>query len=111
VVGEQGLNVLVDVSDDRYVMRFDGHIDMATVGRFQDGLAHARADLHKQVLIDLSGVDFMDSTGLSALIDAEVSARLDRDRLRFLPQLQPAVEALLRVSGLYEEFDFAEPLD
>jgi len=54
------------------VVSVSGEVDVLTASALQDALAAAAADTSQagtpQVVVDLSGVEFLDSTGLSALV-------------------------------------------
>jgi anti-anti-sigma factor len=53
------------------VLRVTGEIDIATVDQFREALV-LLLDRHlKDVIIDTTGVSFMDSTGLHALVDGK----------------------------------------
>jgi anti-sigma B factor antagonist len=53
------------------VLRLVGDIDLATVDQFRQGLA-SLVDRHLgDVIIDATGVGFMDSTGLHALVEGK----------------------------------------
>ena len=95
--------------EGHYVLKVAGKIDLATVDQFEDALRQAIAALEKVVVIDLSGVEYIDSTGITALLQAETSSRGDVDRIQFLNKFQPDVEALLRVSCVYDELQLIEP--
>lgn len=60
----------VEVSDDgrRALLAARGEIDLATVDALRDALERAGESRAPEVWVDLSEVDFMDSTGLSALV-------------------------------------------
>jgi len=79
-----------------------GYIDLSTRKQLQDVLgAAARGVAH--LVIDMSRLAFMDSTGLSALI--EVYKRLDaRGATLDLAAPQPIVAKVLQISGLDEVF-------
>lgn len=62
-------SVSVEPLDDACVVRAVGEIDMSTVGRLRAPLEAARAD-GVTTLLDLSGVSFIDSSGLHLLLDA-----------------------------------------
>lgn len=47
-----------------------GELDLATVGILEAALEQASLDDHSRVVVDLSAVNFMDSTGMRALIVA-----------------------------------------
>ena len=94
--------------DDRYIMKLSGKIDLSTVHLFEDALAQAGSVSERVVVIDMSEVEYIDSTGLSALMQSELAARDDPDRIKFLGRLQPEVEAVLRMSGVYDELQFSD---
>jgi anti-sigma B factor antagonist len=56
---------------NRIVLVAAGEIDIATVPALHAALARAYATGADEVWLDLSAVDFMDSTGIHALVDAE----------------------------------------
>lgn len=53
-------------TEDGY--RLDGELDMATVGELNE-LLHATGDSDEPIVLDFSGVRFMDSSGLRALLE------------------------------------------
>ena len=108
-MGEPGFQAFGERHEGRYILRVAGGIDLATVSQFEGALQHAMAALERFVVVDLSGVEYIDSTGVTALMQAETAARGDVDRIMFLRKFQPEVEAVLRVSGIYDELEFIEP--
>jgi anti-sigma B factor antagonist len=60
----------VEVIDDgrRAVLAARGEIDLGTVDDLRDAIERATESSAAEVWVDLSEVDFMDSTGLSALV-------------------------------------------
>jgi anti-sigma B factor antagonist len=48
-----------------------GEIDIATVEQFRTALEELLGTHHEKVVIDATGIDFMDSTGLHALMDGK----------------------------------------
>ena len=69
-----------DVDDVRLVEAF-GELDIATAPRLCSALDAARIHRVKRVVVDLTGVDFCDSTGLRALIGASTEIRVGGGRL------------------------------
>jgi anti-sigma B factor antagonist len=67
---EATLDLEVDDCADTYVLRCRGEIDMSTCERFDAALACVGSNGHSRVVVDLSGVHFMDSTGLNCLVRA-----------------------------------------
>jgi len=60
------LEISVENTDDYLVCRPVGELDAFTVGQFREALAEMSGT--SRMLIDLSGVPFLDSAGLGALI-------------------------------------------
>jgi anti-sigma B factor antagonist len=52
------------------LLAVEGELDIATAPRMISALNDAFADLARPLVVDLSSVDFMDSTGLALLINA-----------------------------------------
>src|SRR4051794_11260134 len=52
-----------------------GELDISTAPRLEDDLRRVESDGPSLILLDLSGLDFMDSTGLRLLISADARAR------------------------------------
>jgi anti-sigma B factor antagonist len=77
-----------------------GEIDIATVDVLRDALSSARASC-ETVTIDLSGVTFIGSCGLTLLLQAHREAEGEGRRIA-LTQAAPCVERALRISG-YEQ--------
>ena len=58
-------------SDGQFeLLEVTGEIDIASASRLISGLNDAVGDCDKPVVVDLSAVDFMDSTGLALLLNA-----------------------------------------
>jgi anti-sigma B factor antagonist len=51
------------------VLALRGELDVATVGRFRDALHAAIEDQASHIVVDLSEVTFIDSTGLMTLLN------------------------------------------
>ena len=60
------LDVMVHASGEHVVCRPVGDLDSYTVGPFREALSQVEPDAN--LLVDLSAVPFLDSTGLGALI-------------------------------------------
>jgi anti-anti-sigma factor len=56
----------ITATDDGY--RLEGELDMATAGDLSE-LLHAAANSDDAIVLDFSGVSFMDSSGLRALLE------------------------------------------
>lgn len=57
------------------ILHLDGRLNMVTAGEVRELVATTVAGGHPRVVVDLAGVDFMDSSGLGALINGLKIAR------------------------------------
>jgi anti-sigma B factor antagonist len=65
----------IDVAQEgnRSVLNLSGELDLATVGELEDAL-RTRLEAGEEVVVDLRGLAFMDSSGVRALVGAHQSA-------------------------------------
>jgi anti-sigma B factor antagonist len=76
-----------------------GELDQSTADELRTALAEAIGDPGRGLLVDLSDCDFIDSTGLSLLV--ETKRRLAEDRRRFGVCCADAdVRRLLELTGI-----------
>jgi anti-anti-sigma factor len=92
----QLLEVAVEEVEHERVIRARGEIDLSSIEPLRRAIADARGKLVATV-VDLSAVDFIDSTGLHLMLDASFEAAARDWPLTFVPS-QP-VFRLLEVSG------------
>jgi anti-sigma B factor antagonist len=89
---------------DRVVVALSGEIDLYTAPKLQSELAAAlKADHPVQLVVDMAGVDFCDSTGMNVLLAAQRLAR-ERGGNVELSGPRPAVLKILQVTGLESVF-------
>ena len=96
---EVGFRVATSVSDAASTVSVTGSIDMMTAPPFARAVAAAQDDVPRGVIIDLSGVDFLGSAGLSVLVDAARRATETGSGLVIAAANHPVVHAL-EVTGL-----------
>jgi anti-sigma B factor antagonist len=86
-----------------------GEIDLYTAPRLQSELAAviAGAAPASRVIVDMSGVDFCDSTGMNVLLSCLRQARQRGGELE-LAAPRPAVRKILAVTGLDAVFTVAD---
>ncbi|CAN5811078.1 STAS domain-containing protein [soil metagenome] len=92
-------------STDRRVVEITGEIDLSNSHRIRDSLVQLD---NRSLLIDLTGVTFMDSTGIRAL--AEVQAHLNGRELILRIEDGGRVDRLLDLTGLKTHFKTENPL-
>ncbi len=62
-----------------------GDVDMTTGGRLEQEILRAETEVPPTLTLDLSEVEFFDSTGLQILLDADVRARDEERQLVVVP--------------------------
>jgi anti-sigma B factor antagonist len=62
------LEMETNASGDWMVLTVGGEVDLNTAGQLKERINGLIALGHSNVVVDLEGVEFMDSTGLSALV-------------------------------------------
>jgi anti-sigma B factor antagonist len=92
--------------DGTTVLQLYGEFDLASAPTLEAALARAEAELGPLV-IDLSALEFIDSTGISHLLAAHTRAEDDERELVFLKG-PPSVEKILRITGLDQILRFED---
>ena len=77
----------------------DGELDLSSAGELRQLLEAHLAD-RKTVLLDLSGVPFMDSTGLGAILAALRGADEGLGELQVVGELQPQTRRMMELTGV-----------
>ncbi len=85
-----------------------GELDIATVDSLEQELLAAEATDAERIVLDLSGLTFIDSTGLRLVLDVNERCGGQVDRLRVIAG-SPAVERLLDIVGLRDRLPLIGP--
>ncbi len=97
----------VDLAGARPVVRLCGDVDMATSPVVKNTLSELLDGGHLAVVVDLSEVTFMDSSGLHVLVDTH-RRLLESGGHVVLRKPGPIVDKLLQISGLAPVFPLEE---
>jgi len=84
-----------------------GEFDLAGIQQFDSVLGKLESDAPETIVIDLSALDFMDSSGLRALVMADQRARRDGRRLAIVPG-PPAVRRVFEITQLLDRLDLID---
>jgi anti-sigma B factor antagonist len=84
-----------------------GELDLATASRLQRELERVEACDVRSILLDLSGLTFVDSTGIRLLFSAYNRSRADSDRLTML-RGSAAVQRVLQLTGVADLLPFID---
>jgi len=99
------LELEVDRKSDWRVLTVRGEIDVTTTPRVRAQLISLLSEGKPNVIVDLEGVDFLDSSGLGALVAALKLARSRSGELRIVCDQQRSVRKVLEVTGLERVLD------
>jgi anti-sigma B factor antagonist len=83
---------------DQVVIRPRGELDMATIGEVEQELRQLRRSGFRTLVLDLSGLTFMDSTGLHLVMRWTNESAQDG----FAFEVEPGPPAVMRVFDLAE---------
>ena len=97
---------------DCAVLSVDGEVDLATAPRLREALTSLVTEGNLRVVVDLSGTDFLDSTGLGALVTGLKRVRAKGGEMRVVCTSERVakvfeITSLDRVLPLYESLDQA----
>ena len=79
---------------------------MAEIERFEAALADLEQARPPEIVVDLADLDFIDSSGLSALLDADARARREQRRL-LMTRPSESIMRMLRLTLLDRRFEWA----
>jgi anti-sigma B factor antagonist len=97
---EQLLALTTRREGEATVVTATGEVDLVTAGRLQDATAAALAEPTAVVVVDLTHVTFLGSSGLSALVAAARAAAARREPLRVVVDHTRPVVRPIEASGL-----------
>jgi anti-anti-sigma factor len=86
----------------------EGDLDIATVGEFRAALQDAAEEGAGVVVVDLSQVSFIDSSGLGAIVELHSRLRRSRRRLAVVAPDGSAAAVLLGLAGLRDRLSISE---
>jgi anti-sigma B factor antagonist len=105
------LNVSSRSHDDYTIVTICGEIDLYTAPRLHSELGAVLADgMPPRIVIDMSGVEFCDSTGMNVLLSCLRRARERGGELEIAAP-KPAVRKILQVTGLDSVFTVIPDVD
>lgn len=102
-----GFNVETRKAGDVAHLVLTGELDLACVPLLEDELRAVEAESPAVVIIDLTDVQFMDSSGLRSLVMADERARVKERRLAIVPG-PPMVKRVFEITKLDQRLDLVE---
>jgi anti-anti-sigma factor len=90
---------------DHLCVRVSGELDLASTGKLEEAIRVAEKSKAGAIVVDLTHLRFMDSTGLNVLIKAHTRSRENGNRVRIMPSKYDGVRQLIAVTDMSRMFD------
>ena len=104
------LSLSTRTEGDRTVVTVGGEIDVYTAPKLRDKITELVGEGHHDLVIDMEGVDFLDSTGLGVLVGGLKRVRAHEGSLR-LVCTQERILKIFRITGLTKVFPIHASVD
>lgn len=92
------------------VIAVSGEVNLRTSPQLHAALVEIVDKKSERIVLDLSGVSYMDSSGVGTLV--EIKRRVDRHKGRFvLAALQPRVYGVFEITQLHKFFEIADSVE
>ena len=93
---------------ERHILAARGQLDLASAWQLDRELRRAEATDASEILVDLGGLEFIDSAGMEVVIHASARTPLHRKRLMIMRAPHP-VHRVFELSGAVSRLPFVEP--
>jgi anti-sigma B factor antagonist len=100
-----GLEVSSELLDGAFQVSLQGELDLASMDRMEDHLISIDEREPAKIVVDLSGLAFIDSSGLRALLLADARAREHGYELVLLPGRE-SVQRVFEMTGAHDLLRF-----
>ena len=90
-----------------HVVGMSGELDLATTTRLEDELEAAEASDADEIILDLSRLDFIDSTGLQVILAADARSKANGKRLK-LVRGQRQVHRIFEITDTADRLPFGD---
>ena len=101
------LEVTTENGAEGILIRLRGELDLASAKELETALERVRVQAPARTVVDLRGLGFIDSTGLSALVGADERAREDGRDLLLVRGPAP-VQRVFEITGLDRRFTMVD---
>ena len=105
-LARRGFAVECNDTDGGTLLACIGELDLATIPAFEDALSRAEAD-GRAIVLDLSGLDFIDSRGLATILALDRRVRESGGRLTIV-RGPDAVNRMFEIAGVLDRLEFVD---
>jgi anti-sigma B factor antagonist len=99
------LRIHTSVSGARHVITLSGELDIASAQMLEATLADACGEGAEQIVLDMAGIDFMDSMGLNAILRGQKLCQERGCELNLTPARR-AVQGVLQTTDVLRRLPF-----
>ncbi len=100
----------VSLHGETVVLAVHGEVDVYTAPRLRERFVELSGDGRRVIVVDLEGVEFLDSTGLGVLVSGLKRFRSGGGDV-LLVATQPRVLKVLEITGLTQVFEIHESVE
>ncbi|MEU8057107.1 STAS domain-containing protein [Microbispora bryophytorum] len=101
--------VSAPVADHVLVVALDGSLDYTNAERLRQDVEAALGEEHRELVLDLSGMDFCDSTGIRILLSVRKLLQ-ERDGAVTMASLNARLARIFKLTGLTSAFTLTASL-
>jgi anti-sigma B factor antagonist len=94
-----GLRIKREEASSTHTLRLSGELDLTSAGLLETSIAESCADGARKIVLDMSDLSFMDSTGLRSLLVSQEVCTVN-DCSFTISSLTAQVQRLLELSGM-----------
>jgi anti-anti-sigma factor len=105
---ERAFSLRIRPHGDTVVVEVSGELDLSAAGGFETELRQVLARNGGTVVLDLSRLEFIDSSGLRALLVVAFESSVNGSRLGVRRELSPAVERAFDLTGIGDRLPFVD---
>jgi anti-sigma B factor antagonist len=102
------LTITPSISGERHLFALGGELDIGSAAALEATLAEACAAGAKEVVLDMGGVEFIDSSGLSSIVRCKTLCEQHGCGYSLTPAQRP-VQGVFEVTGVAERLRFRDP--
>jgi anti-anti-sigma factor len=92
---------------DEHVVALCGELDLGCAEAVQDEMRRVEQTDARRIIVDLSALEFMDSTGLRAMLEIDARSRANGDRVVFL-RGGPTIQRLFEITDTEDRLPFID---
>ncbi|QYU67120.1 STAS domain-containing protein [Leptolyngbya sp. 15MV] len=104
MVDDPGIKVRSETIDGATIISPEGDIDLSRSPVLRASLRQAQSARPRRLVVDLSGVDYMDSSGVATLVEALQHARRGNTRM-VLCGMKDRVRSIFEIARLHVIFE------